>query len=84
MQRYKPNIFIITYRHSWLKFRANYKGTHSQEIMRQARERNDRRTLRLFGDDDLLFSRASSGFRRTDEERWTEWIAEDKELLVTS
>jgi hypothetical protein len=45
MQRYKPNLGIITYRHSWLKFRANYKAPNSQKIMRKARERNDRRTL---------------------------------------
>ena len=45
MQRDKPNLDIITYRNCWLKFRVNYKGPNPQEIMRQARERNDRRTL---------------------------------------
>ncbi len=49
-------ISIITYNHSWLRFRANYNGSNSQEIIRQAPERNNRRTLRLFGVDDLLFS----------------------------
>ena len=77
-------IFIVTYNHSWLKYRANYNGPNSQAIIRQARERNDRRTLRLFGVDDLLFSRANSGFRLPDEERWKEWVAEDKEALATS
>jgi hypothetical protein len=75
--------FCITYNHAWLKYRANYKGPNCQAIIREARQRNDRRLLRLLGVDDQLFSRANSGYTVPDEEKWALWCAEDCAALNT-
>ena len=75
-------LFIITYNHSWLKYRANYSGPNSQAVIRDAHERNDRRLLRLLGVDDLLFRRANWGFREPDEEIWKQWREEDRAALA--
>ena len=70
-------LFFLTLNHSWLKHRANYRGPVSQAVIAGARERNDRRLLRLLGVDDQFVQRANCGFREPDEENWRRWIAED-------
>jgi hypothetical protein len=57
-----------------------HSGT--QAIVQAARANEDRRLMRLFGEDPLLFARANSGFSRDDEEMWDEWIEEDRKALV--
>jgi hypothetical protein len=52
-----------------------------QKIINMAREKNDRRLMRLFGVDELVFSRANSGFQTPDEVMWDRWITEDHTVL---
>ncbi len=70
-------LFFLTLNHSWLKHRANYQGPVSQAVIARARERNDRRLLRLLGVDDQFVQRANCGFLDPDEDNWRRWIAED-------
>ena len=70
-------LFFLTLNHSWLKHRANYQGPVSQAVIAGARERNDRRLLRLLGVDDQFVQRANCGFLNPDEDNWRRWIAED-------
>ena len=73
--------FSLYYNKSWLKCRDNHQGPAVQTILRTARENGDRRLMRLFGEDPLMFERANSGFYRDDEEMWAEWIEEDRKAL---
>lgn len=73
--------FSIYYNLSWLRCRDNHEGPNVQKIIKMAREKNDRRLMRLFGVDELVFSRANSGFQTPDEVMWDKWIAEDRALL---
>lgn len=73
--------FSVYYNLTWLKCTDNHHGPNVQQIVRQARARNDHRTLRLFGVDDQLEARANSGFMQPDEERWAEWTAADRAAI---
>lgn len=77
----RRHIFIITYNHAWLKFRANYTGPTCRAIIEQARQSSDRRLLRLLGHDELIFRRANWGYRRPDTEIWKQWVDEDRVAL---
>ena len=78
----KPRyIYIITYNHSWLKYRGNYNGPNAQTIIEFARKEKNRRLLRLLGEDDLLFNRANSGYQLPDEQMWKRWIDEDRQYM---
>ena len=70
-------LFFLTFNHSWLKHRANYRGPVSQAVIAGARARNDRRLLRLLGVDDRFAQRANCGFLEPDQENWQRWIADD-------
>ena len=70
-------LFFLTFNHSWLKHRANYRGPVSQAVIAGARARNDRRLLRLLGVDDQFAQRANCGFLEPDEENWHRWLEED-------
>jgi ectoine hydroxylase-related dioxygenase (phytanoyl-CoA dioxygenase family) len=69
------------YNRAWLRCRDNHQGPAVQAIAQVARANEDRRLLRLFGEDPLLVGRANSGFMQDDEARWAEWIAEDRAAL---
>ncbi|MCC7261458.1 MAG: phytanoyl-CoA dioxygenase family protein [Candidatus Latescibacteria bacterium] len=73
--------FSIYYNRSWLRHRDNHSGPNVARIIQMAREKNDRRLLRLFGVDELVFRRANSGFQVADEEMWDRWIEEDRAAL---
>jgi hypothetical protein len=73
--------FSLYYNKSWLKHRDNHQGPAVQAIVDAARAHNDRRLMRLFGEDPLMFGRANSGFQIEDEVRWREWIEEDRLAL---
>ena len=77
----RRHIFIITYNHAWLKFRADYSGPACRAIIERARRRSDRRMLRLLGHDELMFQRANWGYRRPDTEIWKQWSDEDRVAL---
>ena len=74
-------IYIITYNHSWLKYHGNHNGPNAQAFIEFARKENNRLLLRLLGEDDLLFSRANSGYQLPDECMWKKWIDEDRQCM---
>ncbi|MEM7532620.1 MAG: phytanoyl-CoA dioxygenase family protein [Chloroflexota bacterium] len=57
--------FSIYYNMSWLRHRDNHSGPNVQKIIADARAKNDRRMMRLFGVDDLVYTRANSGVSYT-------------------
>jgi len=73
--------FSIYYNLSWLRHRDNHSGPNVAKIIAMARKNNDRRLLRLFGIDELVFPRSNWGFRQPDNEKWVQWIKEDREAL---
>ena len=72
--------FSIYYNLSWLKHRDNHSGPNVQAIIEEARNKNDRRIMRIFGVDDRVFGRANSGYHVSDEKMWKQWIAEDEDF----
>ena len=73
--------FSLYYNKSWLKYRDNHQGPGVQAIVQAARANEDRRLMRLFGEDPLLFPRGNYGYTYDDEQMWDEWIAEDRRAL---
>ncbi len=73
--------FSIYYNRSWLRYRDNHSGPNVGKIIQMARQKNDRRLLRLFGVDEQVFMRANSGYQVADEEMWDRWICEDRAVL---
>ena len=76
-------LFSTFYNKTWLRPTDNHHGPNIRALVRDARAINDLRTLRLFGEDDNLASRANSQFIRADEEVWNQWAAADKAALKT-
>jgi hypothetical protein len=74
--------FSLYYNKSWLKCRDNHNGPAVRAIVKTAQENNDRRLMRLFGEDPLMAERANCGFRLDDEEQWRLWIDEDRAALT--
>lgn len=74
--------FSIYYNMTWLKHTDNHSGPNVQKLLQEARARNDHRLMRLLGVDEQLQARCNSGFLQSDEERWAEWAASDREVLV--
>lgn len=70
--------YSVFYNLTWLKTTDNHQGPNVQRIIRDAWQRHDYRTLRLFGVDDQLEKRANCGFIQPDETLWEEWATADK------
>ena len=62
--------YSVFYNLTWLRPTDNHQEPNVQRIIRDARQRNDHRTLRLFGVDDQLEKCANSGFTQPDEALW--------------
>jgi ectoine hydroxylase-related dioxygenase (phytanoyl-CoA dioxygenase family) len=73
--------FSVFYNISWLKYTDTFDGPNCRQLIDWARARNDHRSLRLLGVEDHLQARGNSGFQEPDEERWQQWIAEDRAAL---
>jgi len=74
--------YCIAYNHCWLKCRNNFRGPACEAIIQQARERQDRRLLRLLGADETILTRALHHDVLTPEEAtWREWSQADQALL---
>lgn len=72
------------YNCTWMKHVDNHNGPNVRRIVREAKARNDHRTMRLFGVDEQLEQRINSGFRVADDIRWAEWSAADKAAIVSA
>jgi ectoine hydroxylase-related dioxygenase (phytanoyl-CoA dioxygenase family) len=75
-------LYFMTLNHSWLKHRENFDGPVCQNIIKNARKNNDKRLLRLLGEDALFVQRANCGFQEPDEVTWLKWIENDKAAIV--
>ena len=73
--------FSIFYNLTWLKHTDNHSGPLTQQLLGEARARNDHRLMRLLGVDEQLQARCNSGFLAPDEERWAEWATADREAI---
>ena len=54
-----------------------------QSFVAEAELQRDRRLMRLFGQDDLLLSRAGRSGSQPESETWQQWIAEDRRYKLT-
>ncbi|GDX40793.1 hypothetical protein LBMAG21_10850 [Armatimonadota bacterium] len=70
--------FSIFYNLTWLRHTDNHAGPNVLQIIENARQRNDHRTMRLFGVDEHLEVRANSGFQEPDEMVWAKWAEADR------
>ena len=76
-----PRYFLSRfYNKSYLPHRDHHSGTNTQKILRMAQINNDRRLMRLFGIDDLIFSRQVDA-TIPESELWKRWIEEDRQAL---
>jgi len=75
--------FSLFYNLTWLKTTDNHDGPNTRALIRDAREANDHRVLRLLGQDDNLEARANSGFQTPDEPKWKEWAQADRDAIKT-
>ena len=76
-----PRYFLSRfYNKSYLPHRDHHSGTNTQKILRMAQINNDRRLMRLFGIDDLIFSRQVDA-TIPESELWQRWIEEDRQAL---
>jgi hypothetical protein len=79
----KPRYFMAaSYNRSFMKHRDPLDGRNTQMLLEEARERNDRRLMRLLGCDEQLWDRTNPyWFVGSDEERWRAWIAQDRAAM---
>lgn len=77
----KRYFFSCFYNISWLRHTDTYDGPNCRSLKAWAKQRKDRRALRLLGVDTQLQQRANSGFQEPDEISWAKWIEEDKQYL---
>ena len=74
-----PRYFMSRfYNKSYLPHRDHHTGPNVQHIIEVARQRKDRRLMRLFGIDDLVFSRQVD-VTVPETKLWQMWIQEDKD-----
>lgn len=57
-----------------------FAGPNCRQLVADARKRNDRRLLRLLGEDPLIVPRQNSGFVSDERAEWREWLEEDERL----
>jgi hypothetical protein len=70
------------YTYIWYRPTANFDGPNCLQLIKLATKNNDRRLLRLLGvNGQLEKQRANSGFIVPNEEKWKEWVEEDKAAL---
>ena len=72
--------FGFIYNLSVLRQEDNFAGPNCRVLIDSARRSNDRRLLRLLGEDPLIFPRQNSGFTAEHERDWKRWRDEDAEF----
>ena len=79
----QPRYFMSRfYTKCYLPRRDNHDGPNVQRILAEARERNDRRMMRLFGEDELAGRRCMQTGGQAEEVLWKRWIEEDRAVLI--
>lgn len=79
----KPRFFMSRfYTKCFLPTRDNHNGPNIQKIVADARQRNDRRLMRLFGADELAGTRSMATGSAPEEILWKRWIAEDRQNTI--
>ena len=74
----QPRYFMSRfYNKSYLPHRDSHTGPQVQRIITKAQRANDRRLMRLFGVDDLLFSRQVDA-SQSEAELWQRWTEQDR------
>jgi hypothetical protein len=68
----------LVYNISGLIHQDTFAGPNCQALIATARRTNDRRMLRLLGQDPLIIPRQNSGFRQPSEQSWRTWHQEDQ------
>ncbi len=77
----EPRYFLSRfYNKSYLPHRDHHTGPNTKKIIQTAQINNDRRLMRLFGIDDLIFARQVDA-TISETELWHRWIEEDREFL---
>lgn len=72
--------FGFIYNLSALRQEDNFAGPNCRALVESAKRTNDRRLLRLLGEDPLIFPRQNSGFTNDHERDWKRWHDEDAEF----
>lgn len=62
---------------SALRAEDNFSGPNCRAFIEAAHRANDRRLLRLLGEDPLIFPRQNSGFTASPEDNWQRWTEDD-------
>lgn len=72
--------FGFIYNLSTMRQEDNFAGPNCRALINSAKRTNDRRLLRLLGEDPLIFPRQNSGFTNDHEHDWQRWHEEDTEF----
>ncbi|MGH3903593.1 MAG: phytanoyl-CoA dioxygenase family protein [Pseudonocardiaceae bacterium] len=72
--------FGFIYNLSILRQEDNFAGSNCRAFVESAKRTNDRRLMRLLGEDPLIFPRQNSGFTDDAERDWKRWHEEDAEF----
>ena len=79
----QPRYFLsVNYIRTGLRTLDNHNGPAVQTVLKWARERQDRRLMRLFGEDPLFEARANAHFTIDEDAMWDNWIKEDRAALL--
>jgi len=81
----QPRYFLsVHYTRVGLRTLDNHNGPAAQMVLKWAKERQDRRVMRLFGEDPLFETRANAHFTVDEDTMWDNWIKEDRAALLYS
>ncbi|MGH3912742.1 MAG: phytanoyl-CoA dioxygenase family protein [Pseudonocardiaceae bacterium] len=72
--------FGFIYNLSTFRQEDNFAGPNCRALLESAERTNDRRLLRLLGEDPLIFPRQNSGFTSDHQHDWQRWHNEDAEF----
>lgn len=74
--------FGSIYNLSTIRQEDNFAGPNCRALAESAGRSNDRRLLRLLGDDPLIFPRQNSGFTDEQDRDWQRWQDEDAQFAA--
>jgi hypothetical protein len=75
----QPRWFVSVYYHvNWLPPRDNHHGPNVTQLRHIARQRGDRRLLRLLGEDDRRLAREHATGMEPEEQSWARWLEQER------